>query len=161
MNNADYETGVPVPKKKKDGIGMLSDFFGELFERAANEPKPTQKATTGKCFLVLDKDGLRLEGEDDPLPYARSLDHHATSKDAALRLAPKAGSIRRIILDELIAHGPGTRQELTERTGLGYQTVTGGSGVWWLCRNGWAVIEGTRDGEGIVAWSGQRPDIIG
>ena len=95
------------------------------------------------------------------LPYAKSLDPHHTSRDAALRLAPKAGTIRRLILDELIAHGPATRKELAANLGLLRDTVNGGSGVWWLCRNGWAVIDGVRDGEGIVRWSGQRPDIIG
>lgn len=135
MSNADWETGVPVAKKKPTRVWV----------------------SLGPAWLELPFD----DPDGNVLPYSKPLDSHHTSRDAALRLAPKAGSIRRIILDELIAHGPGTRQELTERTGLGYQTVTGGSGVWWLCRNGWAVIDGTRGGEGIVRWSGQRPDIIG
>ena len=110
---------------------------------------------------TISPDGPNLFSHEPPvaLPYAKTLDQHHTSRDAAYRLAPVAGSIRRIILDTLIAAHPNglTRKEIAEQTQLAKDTVNGGAGVWFLCREGWAIVDGQRGHEGIVKWSGKQP----
>ena len=93
----------------------------------------------------------------DVLPYSKALDGEKNSQKAALKLAPRAAGIRLTILRDLIAHGPGTRTELAARTGIIRDTINGGSGCHWLNAHGYTTIQGSRDGEGIVCWTGKQP----